>query len=57
MISTKISRLFLNIFGKVVIAPTNPIIGISTAYANDIDSPTINLGVCEYNEDDQKQVF
>jgi len=56
MISTKISRFFSNIFGKVAMAPPDPIIGINTAYANDIDSRKINLGVGAYRDDDLKPV-
>lgn len=37
-------------------APPDPIIGINTAYANDIDSRKINLGVGAYRDDDLKPV-
>ena len=37
-------------------APPDPIIGINTAYANDIESRKINLGVGAYRDDNLKPV-
>lgn len=52
-----ISRFFFsNIFGKVPMAPPDPIIGINTTYANDIDTRKINLGVGAYRDEDLKPV-
>ena len=52
-----ISRYFFsNVFAKVPMAPPDPILGINAAYANDIDSRKINLGVGAYRDDNLKPV-
>lgn len=47
---------YSNIFAKVPMAPPDPILGISVAYANDTDSRKVNLGVGAYRDDNLKPV-
>lgn len=47
---------YSNIFAKVAMAPPDPILGINIAYANDIDSRKVNLGVGAYRDDHLKPV-
>ncbi len=47
---------FAKIFGKVPMAPPDPILGINTAYAFDTDSRKVNLGVGAYRDDNLKPV-
>ena len=47
---------FNNVFAKVPMAPPDPVLGISIAYANDTDPKKVNLGVGAYRDDDLKPV-
>lgn len=47
---------FNNVFAKVPMAPPDPVLGISVAYANDTDPKKVNLGVGAYRDDDLKPV-
>ena len=47
---------YTNIFGKVPMAPPDPVLGISVAYNNDTDPKKVNLGVGAYRDDDLKPV-
>jgi aspartate/tyrosine/aromatic aminotransferase len=48
--------LFRNTFGKVPMAPPDPILGISVAYNSDPDTRKVNLGVGAYRDDSLKPV-
>lgn len=47
---------YSNVFGKVPMAPPDPVLGISVSYANDSDPRKVNLGVGAYRDDDLKPV-
>lgn len=46
--------VFNNIFAKVPMAPTDPIIGVGQAFASDTDTRKVNLGVGAYRDDKNK---
>lgn len=46
--------VFTNIFAKVPMAPTDPIIGVGQAFSSDTDSRKVNLGVGAYRDDNNK---
>jgi aspartate/tyrosine/aromatic aminotransferase len=46
--------LFTNIFAKVPMAPTDPIIGVNQAFLSDTDNRKVNLGVGAYRDDNNK---
>ena len=47
---------YSNVFAKVPMAPPDPVLGISVAYANDSDPRKVNLGVGAYRDDNLKPV-
>lgn len=51
-----LALLFRNTFGKVPMAPPDPILGISVAYNSDPDTRKVNLGVGAYRDDSLKPV-
>jgi aspartate aminotransferase len=43
-----------NVFGKIPMAPVDPILGTALAYNADKDPKKVNLGVGAYRDDNEK---